>query len=428
MTMSNYWVKRFEHFYNLMACKLSIANISNKRKKEIIDICRSTSCYTKTIPGFLEIIDGKVDFKIIRDVEIDDLLGRDPVSLDMDKIRDYISQKIVMVTGAGGTIGSELCRQIYKYGPSKLILLDNYENNVYNVQQELWMKYDNQLDMDVVIANIREEKRLEKVFSKYRPNIVFHAAAHKHVPLMEANPTEAVKNNVFGTRNLLNVSDKYGVDKFVLISTDKAVNPTNIMGATKRLAEKLIQIYNENSSTDFVAVRFGNVLGSNGSVVPLFKSQIQAGGPVTVTHKDIIRYFMTIPEAVALVMQAGAMASGGEIFVLDMGDPVKIDDLARNMIRLSGFEPDVDIDIVYTGLRPGEKLFEELLMAEEGLKVTDHNKIFIGKPQEFNREEIFSQLEELKLASDDEDIQRVISLIKKLVDSYRKPEDVNKLR
>ncbi|WP_456095749.1 polysaccharide biosynthesis protein, partial [Peptostreptococcus sp.] len=278
----------------------SIANISNKRKKEIIDICRSTSCYTKTIPGFLEIIDGKVDFKIIRDVEIDDLLGRDPVSLDMDKIRDYISQKIVMVTGAGGTIGSELCRQIYKYGPSKLILLDNYENNVYNVQQELLMKYDNQLDMDVVIANIREEKRLEKVFSKYRPNIVFHAAAHKHVPLMEANPTEAVKNNVFGTRNLLKVSDKCGVDKFVLISTDKAVNPTNIMGATKRLAEKLIQIYNENSSTDFVAVRFGNVLGSNGSVVPLFKSQIQAGGPVTVTHKDIIRYFMTIPEAVAL--------------------------------------------------------------------------------------------------------------------------------
>ncbi|WP_455103913.1 polysaccharide biosynthesis protein [Peptostreptococcus sp.] len=406
----------------------SIANISNKRKKEIIDICRSTSCYTKTIPGFLEIIDGKVDFKIIRDVEIDDLLGRDPVSLDMDKIRDYISQKNVMVTGAGGTIGSELCRQIYKYGPSKLILLDNYENNVYNVQQELLMKYDNQLDMDVVIANIREEKRLEKVFSKYRPNIVFHAAAHKHVPLMEANPTEAVKNNVFGTRNLLEVSDKCGVDKFVLISTDKAVNPTNIMGATKRLAEKLIQIYNENSSTDFVAVRFGNVLGSNGSVVPLFKSQIQAGGPVTVTHKDIIRYFMTIPEAVALVMQAGAMASGGEIFVLDMGDPVKIDDLARNMIRLSGFEPDVDIDIVYTGLRPGEKLFEELLMAEEGLKVTDHNKIFIGRPQEFNREEIFSQLEELKLASDDEDIQRVISLIKKLVDSYRKPEDVNKLR
>lgn len=405
----------------------SIANISNKRKKEIIDICRATSCYTKTIPSFLEIIDGKVDFKIIRDVEIDDLLGRDPVNLDMDKIRDYISHKIVMVTGAGGTIGSELCRQIYKYGPSKLILLDNYENNVYNVQQELLMKYDHQLDMEVVIANIREEKRIKEIFSKYRPNIVFHAAAHKHVPLMEANPTEAVKNNVFGTLNLLKISDKYGVKKFVLISTDKAVNPTNIMGATKRLAEKLIQIYNENSPTDFVAVRFGNVLGSNGSVVPLFKSQIQAGGPVTVTHKDIIRYFMTIPEAVALVMQAGAMASGGEIFVLDMGDPVKIDDLARNIIRLSGFEPDVDIDIVYTGLRPGEKLYEELLMAEEGLKVTDHNKIFIGKPQEFNRDEIFGQLEELKLASEDEDVPRVISLIKKLVDSYKKPEDVNKL-
>lgn len=405
----------------------SIANISNKRKKEIIDICRATSCYTKTIPSFLEIIDGKVDFKIIRDVEIDDLLGRDPVNLDMDKIRGYISHKIVMVTGAGGTIGSELCRQIYKYGPSKLILLDNYENNVYNVQQELLMKYDHQLDMDVVIANIREEKRLEAIFSKYRPDIVFHAAAHKHVPLMEANPTEAVKNNVFGTLNLLKISDKYGVKKFVLISTDKAVNPTNIMGATKRLAEKLIQIYNENSHTDFVAVRFGNVLGSNGSVVPLFKSQIQAGGPVTVTHKDIIRYFMTIPEAVALVMQAGAMASGGEIFVLDMGDPVKIDDLARNIIRLSGFEPDVDIDIVYTGLRPGEKLYEELLMAEEGLKVTNHNKIFIGKPQEFNRDEIFDQMEELKLASEDEDVPKVISLIKKLVDSYRKPEDVNKL-
>ena len=405
----------------------SIANISNKRKKEIIDICRATSCYTKTIPSFLEIIDGKVDFKIIRDVEIDDLLGRDPVNLDMDKIRGYISHKIVMVTGAGGTIGSELCRQIYKYGPRKIILLDNYENNVYNVQQELLMKYDHQLDMDVVIANIREEKRLEEIFSKYRPDIVFHAAAHKHVPLMEANPTEAVKNNVFGTLNLLKISDKYGVKKFVLISTDKAVNPTNIMGATKRLAEKLIQIYNENSPTDFVAVRFGNVLGSNGSVVPLFKSQIQAGGPVTVTHKDIIRYFMTIPEAVALVMQAGAMASGGEIFVLDMGDPVKIDDLARNIIRLSGFEPDVDIDIVYPGLRPGEKLYEELLMAEEGLKVTDHNKIFIGKPQEFNRDEIFGQLEELKLASEDEDVPRVISLIKKLVDSYKKPEDVNKL-
>ena len=405
----------------------SIANISNKRKKEIIDICRATSCYTKTIPSFLEIIDGKVDFKIIRDVEIDDLLGRDPVNLDMDKIRGYISHKIVMVTGAGGTIGSELCRQIYKYDPRKIILLDNYENNVYNVQQELLMKYDHQLDMDVVIANIREEKRLEEIFSKYRPDIVFHAAAHKHVPLMEANPTEAVKNNVFGTLNLLKISDKYSVKKFVLISTDKAVNPTNIMGATKRLAEKLIQIYNENSPTDFVAVRFGNVLGSNGSVVPLFKSQIQAGGPVTVTHKDIIRYFMTIPEAVALVMQAGAMASGGEIFVLDMGDPVKIDDLARNIIRLSGFEPDVDIDIVYTGLRPGEKLYEELLMAEEGLKVTDHNKIFIGKPQEFNRDEIFGQLEELKLASEDEDVPRVISLIKKLVDSYKKPEDVNKL-
>lgn len=405
----------------------SIANISNKRKKEIIDICRTTSCYTKTIPSFLEIIDGKVDFKLIRDVEIDDLLGRDPVSLDMDKIRDYISDKIVMVTGAGGTIGSELCRQIYKYGPSKLVLLDNYENNVYSIQQELVMKYENQVEMDVVIANVREEKRLDQLFSSFKPDIVFHAAAHKHVPLMEANPTEAVKNNVFGTLNLLKVSDKYKVKKFVLISTDKAVNPTNIMGATKRLAEKLIQIYNGISSTDYVAVRFGNVLGSNGSVVPLFKKQLMAGGPVTVTHKDIIRYFMTIPEAVALVMQAGAMAHGGEIFVLDMGDPVKIDDLARNMIRLSGFEPDVDIDIVYTGLRPGEKLYEELLMAEEGLKVTDHNKIFIGSPQRFNEEEIFSRLADMKAAAVEENSDKVVSLLKILVDTYRNPDDVNKL-
>lgn len=405
----------------------SIANISNKRKKEIIDICRSTSCYTKTIPSFLEIIDGKVNFNIIRDVEIDDLLGRDPVSLDSGMIEAYISGKVVMVTGAGGTIGSELCRQIYKYRPDKLILLDNYENNLYNIQQELIMKYNQSFKIEVLVANIREYRRLEEIFYKYRPNIVFHAAAHKHVPLMEANPTEAVKNNVFGTLNLLKISNESKVDKFVLISTDKAVNPTNIMGATKRLSEKLVQIYNSISTTDYVAVRFGNVLGSNGSVVPLFKKQIQAGGPLTVTHKDIIRYFMTIPEAVALVMQAGAMAGGGEIFVLDMGDPVKIDDLARNMIRLSGFEPDVDIDIVYTGLRPGEKLYEELLMAEEGLRVTDHNKIFVGRPQVFDKDEVFGQIEDLKLAVAEENDMEVIKIIKKLVDTYRNPEDVNKL-
>ena len=402
----------------------SIANISIGRKKEILDICKQSGCYTRTIPAMTEIIDGKVNFNLIRDVEIEDLLGREVIKLDTEKISEQIKNKVVMITGSG-SIGSELCRQVASFSPKKLIILDFFEGNAYSIEQELKMRYGKQLDMEVVIASIREEKRIDKIFAKYRPNIVYNTAAHKHVPLMEYNKTEAIKNNIFGTLNLIKASDKYGVERFVLISTDKAVNPTNIMGATKRLSEMLIQTYNDLSSTDFVAVRFGNVLGSSGSVIPLFKKQISAGGPVTVTHKDIIRYFMTIPEAVTLVMQAGTMAKGGEIFVLDMGEQVKIDDLARNLIRLSGFEPDVDIKIEYTGLRPGEKLYEELLMAEEGLRNTEHNKIFIGKPQKFNRDELFFMLDKLKEAAYNEEDEEADDILRKMVTTYIRPEDVN---
>jgi FlaA1/EpsC-like NDP-sugar epimerase len=326
-----------------------------------------------------QLIDESVSIQKIRDVKIDDLLGRDPIKLDNNEIGGLIKDQVVMVTGGGGSIGSELCRQIVKYSPKRLIILDNYENNAYDIQNELLAHYPN-LNLTVKIANVREKGRLEYIFKKHKPDIVFHAAAHKHVPLMEANPTEAIKNNIFGTLNVVECADKFGVKRFVMISTDKAVNPTNIMGATKRTAEMIIQAMDRVSKTEFVAVRFGNVLGSNGSVIPLFKKQIEAGGPVTVTHPDIIRYFMTIPEAVQLVLQAGAMAEGGEIFVLDMGEPVKIYDLARNLIKLSGFEPEVDIKIEFTGLRPGEKLYEELLLAEEGVQATKNNKIFVAQP------------------------------------------------
>lgn len=402
----------------------SIANITNQRKKEILEICKQSGCYTRTIPSMTEIIDGNVNFSLIRDVEIEDLLGRDVIKLNTDIISNQINDKVVMIIGAG-SIGSELCRQVASFNPAKLIILDFFEGNVYSIEQELRIRYGKKLDLDVVIASIREEKRIDKIFEKYRPEIVYNTAAHKHVPLMEYNKTEAVKNNVLGTLNLIKSSDKYGVKRFVLISTDKAVNPTNIMGATKRLSEMLIQTYNDLSDTDFVAVRFGNVLGSSGSVIPLFKKQILAGGPVTVTHKEIIRYFMTIPEAVTLVMQAGTMAKGGEIFVLDMGEQVKIDDLARNLIKLSGFEPDVDIDIEYTGLRPGEKLYEELLMAEEGLKNTEHEKIFIGKPQVFNKDELFFMLDKLKEAAYNEDDIETDNIMRKIVATYIRPEDVN---
>lgn len=411
--------------YKIDEIIFSIANVSKKGKKEIIDICKNTNCKIKTIPGIYEIIDGKVDIKQVRDVDIEDLLGREPIEVDFNLMGSYIQDSTILVTGAGGSIGSELCRQIANIRPKKLIMLDNYENNLYSIQQELIRKYGDSIKMIAVVASIREQKRMEKIFDKYRPEVVFHAAAHKHVPLMENSPGEAIKNNIFGTLNVAMLSSKYNVKRFLLISTDKAVNPTNIMGATKRAAEMIIQSLNEESKTEFVAVRFGNVLGSNGSVIPLFKKQIEEGGPVTVTHPNIIRYFMTIEEAVGLVIQAGGMAKGGEIFVLDMGEPVKILDLARNLIRLSGFEPDVDIKIVFTGLRPGEKLYEELLMSEEGLLDTKHKKIFIGKPIDFDKNELQKYLIELSNIVLEEDDELIEQAMKNLVPTFISPEVAN---
>lgn len=369
--------------------------VQRSKVKEIIEICRKTKCEIKILPGMYQFMNGDVVVEKLRKVEIEDLLGRDSIELNLDSIMGYVSDKVVLVTGGGGSIGSELCRQIAAYRPKQLIIVDIYENNAYDIQQELIEKYP-ELNLVVLIASVRNTARMNKIFGTYLPDIVYHAAAHKHVPLMEASPNEAIKNNVFGTLKTVQAADKYGVKRFILISTDKAVNPTNIMGASKRMCEMIIQTYNNRSKTEYVAVRFGNVLGSNGSVVPLFKKQIEKGGPVKVTHPDIIRYFMTIPEAVSLVLQAGANAKGGEIFVLDMGEPVKILDLAENMIRLSGLEPYVDIDIEFTGLRPGEKLYEELLMAEEGLQETEHSLIHIGKPLAFDEEAYLKQLEELK--------------------------------
>ncbi|MBU5676537.1 polysaccharide biosynthesis protein [Alkaliphilus sp. MSJ-5] len=358
---------------------IAIPSASKKEIRQVVEECSKTKCKLKILPGIYELIDGQVSIKKIREVEIEDLLGREPVKVDLEEISGYIGDKVVLVTGGGGSIGSELCRQIAGFKPRRLLILDIYENNAYDIQNELLRKYPN-LQLDVLIASVRDRARLDEIFKIYMPQVVFHAAAHKHVPLMENNPQEAIKNNVFGTKNVAECAHEYGTEKFVLISTDKAVNPTNIMGATKRVAEMIIQSMNVQSKTEFVAVRFGNVLGSNGSVIPLFKKQIAQGGPVTVTHPEVTRYFMTIPEAVQLVIEAGAMAKGGEIFVLDMGEPVKIIDLAKNLIRLSGFEPDVDMEIKVVGLRPGEKLYEELLMNEEGLSATKNDKIFVGKP------------------------------------------------
>lgn len=412
--------------YQIDEIIFSIANISKTDKKEILDSCKNTNCKIKTIPGIYEIIDGKVDIKKIRDVEIEDLLGREPVRVDLKEISNYITNRVVLITGGGGSIGSELCRQIANFKPKQLIILDNYENNAYSIEQELIRKYRDKLNLKTIIASIREEKRMDSIFDKYRPDVVFHAAAHKHVPLMESSPGEAIKNNIFGTLNVAKLASKYKSKRFVLISTDKAVNPTNIMGATKRAAEMIIQTMNESSDTEFVAVRFGNVLGSNGSVIPLFKRQIEEGGPVTVTHPDIIRYFMTIPEAVGLVIQAGAMAKGGEIFVLDMGEPVRILDLAKNLIKFSGFEVGVDIQIEFSGLRPGEKLYEELLLSEEGLLDTEHEKIFIGRPIDVNREKITECLNLLKEVIDDEDIDKIQVIMRKLVKTYINPEEANR--
>ncbi len=396
---------------------IAIPSAGASDRREILEICNETGCKIKILPSIDQVISGADIKNHVRDVQIEDLLAREPIKLDNTEISNYIEGKTVLVTGGGGSIGSELCRQIMKYSPEKLVLLDIYENNAYDLQMELNKEYGTE-KIDVIIASVRDKDRLKKVFLKYNPYIVFHAAAHKHVPLMEANPGEAIKNNVFGTLNAAQCADECGVKRFVLISTDKAVNPTNIMGATKRVCEMIVQCAQANSKTEFVAVRFGNVLGSNGSVIPLFKKQIEAGGPVTVTHKEITRFFMTIPEATQLVLQATSYAKGGEIFVLDMGEPVKIYDLAKNLIRLSGYKPDEDIKIEVCGLRPGEKLYEELLMEEEGLKNTEHDKIFIGKPIDIEKDKLFSMLADLKEAAEKDDIEAIKSSVERVVPTY----------
>ena len=395
---------------------IAIPTASPQEMKEILDICKQTGCELKRLPGMYQLVNGDVSISKLKDVDVNDLLGRDPIRVDLDSIMEYVSGKVIMVTGGGGSIGSELCRQIASHHPKQLLIIDIYENSTYDIQQELKRNYPD-LDLVVLIASIRNTKRMDMIFEKYHPEIVYHAAAHKHVPLMEDSPNEAVKNNVLGTWKIVQAADRYQVKRFVMISTDKAVNPTNIMGATKRICEMIIQTYNNRSKTEYVAVRFGNVLGSNGSVIPLFKKQIEAGGPVTVTHPDIIRYFMTIPEAVSLVLQAGAYAKGGEIFILDMGEPVKIVDLARNLILLSGHKPDEDIKIVFTGLRPGEKLYEEMLMKEEGIQDTDNKLIHIGKPIQMDEEKFLQQLEEIKeyVVTEPDDIRE---WVQKIVPTY----------
>ncbi|MCI9423243.1 polysaccharide biosynthesis protein [Lachnospiraceae bacterium WCA-9-b2] len=394
----------------------AIPATTGKNQKEILNICKETKCRLQTVPGVYQLVNGEVSVSKLRDVDIADLLGRAQVKVNNDEIFRAIRRRKVLVTGGGGSIGSELCRQIAKAKPKQLIIFDIYENNAYEIQQELRRSYP-QLDLVVLIGSVRNSNRINQVMHTYKPDIVYHAAAHKHVPLMEDSPNEAIKNNVLGTYKTAMAAAKVGVKKFVLISTDKAVNPTNIMGASKRLCEMVVQMMNRKTDTDFVAVRFGNVLGSNGSVIPLFKKQIAEGGPVTVTDKDIIRYFMTIPEAVALVLQASYYAEGGEIFVLDMGDPVRIDDMARNLIRLSGYEPDVDIPIVYTGLRPGEKLFEELLMDEEGLKDTANEMIHIGHPIEMDDEWFEEKLKLLDKVSR-QDSARIKEIVAEVVPTY----------
>lgn len=405
----------------------AISKIDKKKKKEILEICQETGKKIRILPTTEDIIRNKNMYQNLRDVDIEDILGRDPVKLDNKKIGTLIEEKTILITGAGGSIGSELCRQIIKYNPDRMILFDIYENNLYDIELELKSEYKH-IEIDAIVGSVRDLNKLEDVFKKYNPYLVFHAAAHKHVPLMENSPLEAIKNNVFGTYNVANCADKYKARKMILISTDKAVNPTNIMGATKRLCEMIIQVKNKTSKTEYAAVRFGNVLGSNGSVVPLFKKQIAEGGPVTVTHKDIIRYFMTIPEAAQLVLQAMSYAKGGEIFVLDMGEPVKIYDLAVSLIKLSGYEPDVDIPIVFTGLRPGEKLYEELLMKEEGLQKTENKKIFIGEPTQLDEKDILEKLAKLKKLIENEEtpIEEIKDTIQEVVPTYILKQDTQK--
>lgn len=402
--------------YEIDEIIFAIPTANVKTRKEILDICKESGCKLRTLPGMYQLINGEVSVSNLREVAIEDLLGREPIEINTEEVLDYVEGKVIMVTGGGGSIGSELCRQIAGHRPKQLIILDIYENNAYDIQQELIRKHP-ELDLHVLIASVRNTKRMESVFEMFHPDIVYHAAAHKHVPLMEDSPNEAIKNNVFGTYKVAQMADRFGVKKFVLISTDKAVNPTNIMGASKYICEMIMAMMEKQSATNFVAVRFGNVLGSNGSVIPLFKQQIAEGGPVTVTHPDIIRYFMTIPEAVSLVLQAGAYAKGGEIFVLDMGEPVKILDLAKNLIKLSGYKVDEDIEIVFTGLRPGEKMYEELLMSEEGLKRTANKMIFIGKPLQFDTEDFRRQLQVLEEAATSE-TSDIRAIVKSIVPTY----------
>ena len=428
---------------------LAIPGASVQQKRDILAVCSETGCKLKQLPGLYQLVTGEVSVSAMKDVSVEDLLGREPVKTDMKEVFEFITGKTVMVTGGGGSIGSELCRQIAAHSPEQLIIFDIYENNAYSIQLELKEKYP-ALKLETLIGSVRDSRRISEVFGKYRPQIVYHAAAHKHVPLMEDSPCEAIKNNAFGTYKTAYAAMLNGCERFVLISTDKAVNPTNIMGASKRLCEMIIQTFDmkikagradtlprfmmhgvreaaggadfTDCRTEFVAVRFGNVLGSNGSVVPIFKKQIERGGPVTVTHPDIIRYFMTIPEAVSLVMLAGTYAKGGEIFVLDMGSPVKIDDLARNLIRLSGFKPDEDIKIEYTGLRPGEKLYEEKLMAEEGLQKTDNDLIHIGNPVRFDEDEFLKKLVSLNEAAGDNREEQIRKLVEETVTTYHPAE------
>ena len=405
----------------------TISNISSEERKQILNICQETDCKVRILPGAKELIKSKNIMENFRDVEIEDLLGRDTIKLDNKNIGELIKDKVVLVTGGGGSIGSELCRQIVKYHPKTLVIVDIYENNLYDIEQELRFNYP-KIDIAAIVASVREKNRLNEIFEKYKPYLVFHAAAHKHVPLMETSPLEAIKNNVFGTYNVMNCADEYGVKRCILISTDKAVNPTNIMGATKRLCEMIVQAKNKVSKTEYVAVRFGNVLGSNGSVIPLFKKQIAKGGPVTVTHKDITRFFMTIPEAVSLVLQAMSYAKGGEIFVLDMGEPVKIYDMAVNLIKLMGYEPNVDMKIKITGLRPGEKLYEEILMNEEGLEATKHEKIHVAEPLDINMEQMEEKLDSLRVLLKDnnnEDKTQIKDVMKKIVPTFKEPAEIN---
>ena len=409
-------IVEYAALYGIDEIFIAIPSANRATMKALVEICKETSCKLRTLPGIYQLVNGEVNVSKLRDVDVEDLLGRDPIKVDLDSILNYVRNQVIMVTGGGGSIGSELCRQIAGHKPARLIIVDIYENNAYEIQQELKQRYP-KLDLVVLIASVRNTNRINSIMREYRPDIIYHAAAHKHVPLMEVSPNEAIKNNVFGTWKTAQAAVQNGVKKFVMISTDKAVNPTNIMGASKRICEMIIQTYNRHYETEFVAVRFGNVLGSNGSVIPLFKKQIAAGGPVTVTHPDIIRYFMTISEAVSLVLQAGVYAKGGEIFVLDMGEPVKILDLAKNLIRLSGYKVDEDIRIEFTGLRPGEKLYEEMLMREEGLTDTANKLIHIGRPIEFDETLFYVQLNNLKHAVENE-CEDVRSLIQEIVPTY----------